>query len=175
MVAAEIRFAVNSRVNSPPWCVRADDGVHRSLLFNAEQSPSPDRCSPAGSRNASAWQTLTGVNMTFTVTRPPLACLGEAAAPTRLAVCVCVGLLALATRELLEAHDHAKAGAVSPRADFTAFWANTRVEQFVKWLETARREIRQGCSSRGWLARFSSVKPRAQRPRHLVLHPRQTA
>ena len=54
VVAAEIRFAVNSGVNSLPWCVGAYGGVHRSLLFNAKQSPNPGRCSPAGSRNASA-------------------------------------------------------------------------------------------------------------------------
>ena len=54
VVAAKIRFAVNSGVNRLPWCVGADGGVHRSLLFNAKQSPNPGRCSPAGSHNASA-------------------------------------------------------------------------------------------------------------------------
>ena len=38
----------------PTLVVRADGRIHRSLLFNAEQSLSPGLCSPADSRNASA-------------------------------------------------------------------------------------------------------------------------
>ena len=110
---ADIRFAVNSGVNSPPWCVRADDGVHRSLLFNAKQSTSPDRCSPAGSRNASARETLIGVNMTFTVTRSTTRMLGGGSGPDvtsgmRRVACIGPGVH-------VAAQDHAKVGTMSPQ------------------------------------------------------------
>ena len=111
MVAAEIRFAVNSGVNSVPWCVRADGGVHRSLLFNAKQSLSPDRCSPAGSRNASARETLIGVNITFTVTRSTTRMLGGGSGPDATSGMRKVACIGPGVR--VAAQDHAKVGTMS--------------------------------------------------------------
>ena len=54
-----------------------------------------------------------GVNAPFTVAGAATRVVGEDAASARLVVCV--GLLALAMSEPLEAHDHAKVGAVSPQ------------------------------------------------------------
>ena len=72
---------MNSGVNSPPWCVRAVSGVHRSFLFNPEQSPSPIDVAQPVAATHSEWEALTGVNMTFTVTRSTSRMLGGGSGP----------------------------------------------------------------------------------------------